>query len=55
MVAGFGGGAFIFNQVQTAFINPDNLKPGHEENGDKWVDADIENLLTNCCQVWGHL
>ncbi|GFR70717.1 oxalate:formate antiporter-like [Elysia marginata] len=25
VVAGFGGGAFIFNQVQTAFINPDNL------------------------------
>lgn len=26
IVAGFGGGAFIFDQVQTAFINPGNLK-----------------------------
>ncbi|XP_013385610.1 uncharacterized protein LOC106155360 isoform X2 [Lingula anatina] len=25
VVAGFGGGAFIFNQVQTAYINPHNL------------------------------
>lgn len=27
IVAGFGGGAFIFDQVQTAFLNPDNVKP----------------------------
>ncbi|CAH1782091.1 unnamed protein product [Owenia fusiformis] len=27
IVAGFGAGAFIFDQVQTAFINPGNLKP----------------------------
>ncbi|XP_071479836.1 apicoplast pyruvate carrier 1-like [Diadema antillarum] len=26
VVAGFGGGAFIFNIVQTAFLNPHNLK-----------------------------
>ena len=26
VVAGFGGGAFIFDQVQTAFVNPQNLK-----------------------------
>ncbi|RUS90172.1 hypothetical protein EGW08_002051 [Elysia chlorotica] len=36
VVAGFGGGAFIFNQVQTAFINPDNLPAeldvGNESN-----------------------
>ena len=27
IVAGFGGGALIFNQVITGYINPDNLKP----------------------------
>ncbi|ELT92519.1 hypothetical protein CAPTEDRAFT_227457 [Capitella teleta] len=27
VLAGFGGGSFIFNQVQTAYINPDNLAP----------------------------
>ena len=26
-MAGFGLGAFIFDQVQTAFINPDGIKP----------------------------
>jgi hypothetical protein len=35
-VSGFGAGAFIFDQVQTAFINPDNLKAnvsvGHEDD-----------------------
>ncbi|XP_012940971.2 uncharacterized protein LOC101852036 [Aplysia californica] len=34
VVAGFGGGAFIFNQVQTAFINPDNLKLGRGSPGE---------------------
>ncbi|XP_055869168.1 uncharacterized MFS-type transporter YhjX-like [Biomphalaria glabrata] len=36
VVAGFGGGAFIFNQVQTAFINPDNLQADKEVNGEKY-------------------
>jgi hypothetical protein len=27
VLAGFGGGSFIFNQVQTAYINPQNLGP----------------------------
>ena len=27
LIAGFGGGALVFNYVQTAFINPHNLKP----------------------------
>lgn len=32
IVAGYGGSAFIFNQIQTAFVNPDNyvLKEGQE-------------------------
>ena len=27
VVGGFGGGAFIFDQVQTAYINPTNKSP----------------------------
>ena len=27
VLAGFGGGAFIFDQVQTIYINPHNLSP----------------------------
>ena len=34
VVAGFGGGAFIFDQVQTAYINPDNLSPNLPLNND---------------------
>ncbi|XP_071949771.1 apicoplast pyruvate carrier 1-like isoform X2 [Antedon mediterranea] len=33
IVAGFGGGAFIFNFVQTAYINPTNLSPNSTEPG----------------------
>ncbi|XP_059159553.1 oxalate:formate antiporter-like [Physella acuta] len=36
VLAGFGGGAFIFTQIQTAFINPDNKKPELEVDGDKY-------------------
>ena len=27
VVGGFGGGAFVFNQIQTAILNPDNTSP----------------------------
>ena len=27
ILAGYGGGAFIFDQVQTAYINPNNESP----------------------------
>ena len=27
VVGGFGGGALIFNYIQTAILNPDNLNP----------------------------
>lgn len=35
VVAGFGSGAFIFDQVQTAFINPDNKGADLKVGGDK--------------------
>ncbi|XP_060593781.1 uncharacterized protein LOC132748235 [Ruditapes philippinarum] len=40
IVCGFGGGALIFNQVVTAYINPDNLSPDLET-------ADGEKYFTN--------
>ena len=30
VVGGFGGGAFVFNQIQTAILNPDNIAPAGE-------------------------
>ena len=30
VVGGFGGGAFLFNQVQTAILNPDNVQAGED-------------------------
>ncbi|XP_069119495.1 oxalate:formate antiporter-like isoform X2 [Argopecten irradians] len=38
IVAGFGGGAFVFDQVQTAYLNPSNLVPGKEVGHDKYFD-----------------
>ena len=26
VVGGFGGGAMVFNQIQTKIVNPDNVK-----------------------------
>ncbi|XP_060077328.1 uncharacterized protein LOC132556890 [Ylistrum balloti] len=40
VVAGFGGGAFVFDQVQTAYLNPDNLVANKEVNNDKYFDQD---------------
>ncbi|XP_067670065.1 oxalate:formate antiporter-like [Haliotis asinina] len=36
VVAGFGGGGFIFNLVQTAFINPSNLSADLTVNNEKY-------------------
>nr|KAG5698618.1 hypothetical protein BaRGS_003132 [Batillaria attramentaria] len=35
VVAGFGGGAFIFDQIQTAYVNPHNLTPDITDKGEK--------------------
>ncbi|CAL1545164.1 unnamed protein product [Lymnaea stagnalis] len=45
VVAGFGGGAFIFNQLQTGFINPNNFKPDHEVDGEKIkISSQIQHI-----------
>ncbi|XP_041483300.1 oxalate:formate antiporter-like [Lytechinus variegatus] len=43
VVAGFGGGAFIFNQIQTGYLNPHNLDPNVTDSQDhtaKYYDQD---------------
>ncbi|XP_025078696.1 LOW QUALITY PROTEIN: uncharacterized protein LOC112554856 [Pomacea canaliculata] len=40
VVAGFGAGAFIFDQVQTAFINPDNKAPNETIAGEKYFSQE---------------
>lgn len=32
-LAGFGGGAFIFNQIQSFYINPANKAPDELQSG----------------------
>ncbi|XP_041369549.1 uncharacterized protein LOC121383508 [Gigantopelta aegis] len=47
VVAGFGGGSFIFDQIQTAFINPENKSPQHEVDGVKYFtkkDGVLDNV-----------
>ena len=46
VLAGFGGGAFIFNQIQTAYVNPNNLVPDKEVDGDLYVRSVIESEST---------
>ncbi|XP_076453917.1 apicoplast pyruvate carrier 1-like isoform X2 [Babylonia areolata] len=40
VVAGFGGGAFIFNLVQTAFINPENKPPDTNVHGEMYFSQE---------------
>ncbi|WAR27247.1 hypothetical protein MAR_012951 [Mya arenaria] len=49
ILCGFGGGALIFNQVVTAYINPNNLSPDYEdENGDKFfTNKDVLDRVPN--------
>ena len=51
VVAGFGGGAFIFNQVQTAYINPHNKVP------DQPAEPGSSEKLVTCKKrgIWGSL
>jgi len=63
VVGGFGGGAFIFNQIQTAILNPDNINPEGEYFTNPELLARVPSLmlilagiyisiqLTACCLV----
>merc|ERR1719422_2452961 len=42
VVGGFGGGAFIFNQIQTAILNPNNITPSlNTPSGLYFVDEQL--------------
>ena len=47
MVAGFGSGGAIFNQVITQYLNPENLKPSQMGNDGEayFVDETILNKV----------
>jgi hypothetical protein len=63
VVGGFGGGAFIFNQIQTVILNPENLNPKGEYFTNAELLSRVPNLmlilaaiylsiqLTACCLV----
>lgn len=40
IVAGFGGGSFIFNYIQTSYLNPHNKVARVEVNGNKYFDQE---------------
>ena len=45
VVGGFGGGAFIFNQIQTAILNPENLAPEGEYFTDEQLLQRVPKLM----------
>ena len=52
ILSGFGAGAFIFDQVQTAFINPDNLKANVSVGSQDEKYFDQHNVLKNVPNVF---
>ena len=44
VVGGFGGGAFIFNNIQTAILNPENIAPDQSGPGEEKYFTDRELL-----------
>eukprot|EP00929_Paragymnodinium_shiwhaense_P037992 TRINITY_DN20145_c0_g1_i1.p1 TRINITY_DN20145_c0_g1~~TRINITY_DN20145_c0_g1_i1.p1 ORF type:complete len:443 (+),score=50.55 TRINITY_DN20145_c0_g1_i1:80-1408(+) len=47
VVAGFGGGAMIFDEVQARFINPDGHRPSNVDGGAKYftsADVDMDRI-----------
>ena len=52
IVGGFGLGAFIFNQIQTAYLNPANL-PLDDETGKFFIDDTILNRVPSVFLMLG--
>ncbi|KAL3848576.1 hypothetical protein ACJMK2_019426 [Sinanodonta woodiana] len=54
IIAGFGGGAFIFNQVITQYINPHNKAPDVIEGTDRYFsDDDLLDRVPTCFLILG--
>jgi len=52
IVGGFGLGAFIFNQIQTAYLNPAN-KPLDDETGKFFIDDTVLNRVPSVFLMLG--
>merc|ERR1719225_1411455 len=53
VVGGFGGGALVFNQIQTALVNPDNLK-AVEQGGERYfVDQELLDRVPTLLLILG--
>ena len=54
VVGGFGGGAFVFNNIQTAILNPDNVSPatsGPDEG--YFTDEELLSRVPNLLLILG--
>lgn len=55
IVAGFGGGASLFNILATAYVNPENKSPVLNAEGDLYFDSSVASrvpgmfVLLGCC------
>merc|ERR1719225_203214 len=53
VVGGFGGGAMVFNQIQTKIVNPDNLK-AVEQGGERYfVDQELLDRVPTLLLILG--
>jgi len=52
VVGGFGGGAFIFNQIQTAFLNPDNISTDGDFFEDDQLLDRVPSLLLLLASIY---
>lgn len=53
VVAGFGFGALIFDQVQTAFINPDNKRTSDDSDENYFTSPDLLNRVPTVFLILG--
>lgn len=55
VVAGFGGGAFVFNQVITSYINPNNLNPDIDVKGEQFFSQSevLDNVRSSFLVLGG--
>merc|ERR1719150_1105211 len=53
VVGGFGGGAFVFNQIQTALINPDNHTPDDPEENKYFTDPELLSRVPGLMLILG--
>jgi len=52
VVGGFGGGAFIFNQIQTAYLNPNNISTDGEYFEDDQLLERVPSLLLLLASIY---